>query len=94
MVHRCVVHSVLSVCVGVECVCLWGGDERGVLLTRTLAETVLWEKPIAPEKQYLETLSLAGASQFSTGGCSVSVRAGSIPTLVPKSVWPSVASTV
>lgn len=76
------------------CVSGGGGDERGVLLTRTLVETVLWEKPIAPEKQYLETLSLAGASQFSTGGCSVSVRAGSIPTQVPKSVWPSLASTV
>lgn len=94
MVHRCVVHSVRSVWVGVECVCGWVCGWMGVLLTRTLVETVLWEKPIAPEKQYLETLSLAGASQFSTGGCSISVRAGSIPTLVPKSVWPSLASTV
>lgn len=69
---------------------MWGG----VLLTRTLAETMLWEAPIAPGKQYLETLSLARASQFSTGGCSIPVRAGSIPTQVPKSMWPSLASTV
>lgn len=84
MVHRCVVQCV-------ECVCVCGGG----LLTRVLTETMLWKKPIAPQKQYLETLPLAGASQnFSTGGCSIPVRASSSPTQVPKSMWPSLASTV